>query len=73
MGAKIRRKRKDIPAGRPSTFFIIALILGIALLVWVAFQVVTRPATPPKRHTDASPLSRSARSSAPPFAGLPES
>ena len=46
MTTKIRRKKKEIPVGRPSIFFIVALALGVALLVWVAYQAVTHPMTP---------------------------
>jgi len=56
MTTKIRRKKKEIPVGRPSIFFIVALALGVALLVWVAYQAVTHPMTPPKKTGTASAL-----------------
>jgi hypothetical protein len=44
----VRRRRKAEP-GRPSLFFIIALILGVLLLFWIFAQLITTPMTPPKR------------------------
>ncbi len=62
MGAKIRRKRKDMPAaGRPSLFFIIALALGLILLAWVAFEAITHPQTPPKKTGTASAIASGLR------------
>jgi hypothetical protein len=57
LGAKIRRKRKNMPAaGRPSLFFLIALALGLILLAWVAYEAVSHPVKPPKKTGTASAI-----------------
>ena len=53
-----KAKRKKTPEhGRPSLFFIIALVIGLALLVW-AFVTMAGKTPPPTTFGAASPLAR---------------
>ena len=45
MGRGTTRRPKPKERGGPSVFFIVALIIGVALLIWVFTQVIGRPAT----------------------------
>lgn len=47
MGRGTTRRPKPKESGRPSIFFIIALAIGIALLVWAFSQMISKPV--PKR------------------------
>jgi len=45
MGRGTTRRPKPKESSRPSIFFIIALAIGIALLVWAFSRVIRRPAS----------------------------
>ena len=45
MGRGTTRRRKPKQRGGPSIFFIIALAIGVALLIWAFTQVVSKPVT----------------------------
>lgn len=47
--AKWANRKRKIEPQRPSIFFIAALAIGIALLVWAFVVAVSRPMTPPKK------------------------
>jgi predicted permease len=49
VSSKSRRKQRNAGPQRPSTFFLIALALGVILLGWIAWQLISRPMTPVKR------------------------
>jgi bacteriorhodopsin len=41
-----RAIRREKPAGRPSIFFIVALAIGIALVLWFFIQMIRHPPKP---------------------------
>ena len=43
MGRGTTRRPKPKESTRPSLFFIIALLIGIALLVWTFSKVISKP------------------------------
>jgi hypothetical protein len=38
-----RRIRREQPAGRPSIFFMVALVLGILIVLWFFVQTLRHP------------------------------
>jgi hypothetical protein len=48
--SKLGRRKNRAAAktsGRPSTFFIVAIVIGLALFAWMASRLVSRPVAVP--------------------------
>ena len=56
MGNRTKRPpgRPKPESKRPSTFFIVALVIGVAILMWIFSQTATRPSPPPTATTPTS-------------------